>query len=188
MKNNSVDIVETQSFTFDSLKLESGEKFGPITLAYETYGVLNSEKTNAILVVHALSGDAHAAGVHANENNPGWWDEFIGPGKAFDTDKYFVICSNILGGCKGSTGPASINPKTAKPYALDFPLITVNDIVSAQKRLIDYLGIEKLLAVIGGSMGGQQVLSWLVNYPKNICSAVPIATTIKHSPQQIAFN
>jgi homoserine O-acetyltransferase len=126
--------------------------------------------------------------VHEGQDNPGWWDEFIGPGKAFDTDKYFVICSNVLGGCKGSTGPSSINPKTSKPYALDFPLITINDIVRAQKCLIDHLGIEKLLAVVGGSMGGQQVLSWLVNYPHNLRSAVPIATTVKHSPQQIAFN
>lgn len=188
IQNNSVGIVQTQTFTFESLKLESGEKFGPINLAYETYGFLNPEKTNAILIVHALSGDAHAAGVHENQNNPGWWDEFIGPGKAIDTDKYFIICSNVLGGCKGSTGPASINLKTGKFYALDFPLITINDIVNAQKRLIEHLGIEKLLSVVGGSMGGQQVLSWLVNYPKNICSAVPIATTIKHSPQQIAFN
>jgi homoserine O-acetyltransferase len=188
IKNYSVGLVKTQEFTFESLKLQSGEKFGPVTLAYETYGLLNSEKTNAILIVHALSGDAHAAGLHENQNTPGWWDEFIGPGKAFDTDKYFIICSNILGGCKGSTGPASINPKTGAPYALNFPLITINDIVNAQKRLIDHLGIEKLLSVVGGSMGGQQVLSWLVNYSKNLCSAVPIATTIKHSPQQIAFN
>jgi len=188
IKIESVGLVKTQEFTFDSFKLESGEKFGPVTLAYETYGCLNSERTNAILITHALSGDAHAAGVHQGQDNPGWWDEFIGPGKAIDTEKYFVICSNILGGCKGSTGPTSINPKTAKPYALDFPLITINDIVNAQKRLIDYLGIEKLLAVVGGSMGGQQVLSWLVNYPHNLASAVPIATTIKHSPQQIAFN
>lgn len=188
IKNNSVGIVEAQAFTFDSLKLESGERFGPVTLAYETYGTLNKERSNAVLIAHALSGDAHAAGVHAGEDNPGWWDEFIGPGKAFDTDKYFVICSNILGGCKGSTGPSSINPKTAKPYALEFPLISINDIVNAQKRLIEHLGIEKLLSVVGGSMGGHQVLSWLVNYPKNICSAVPVATTIKHSPQQIAFN
>ncbi len=188
IQNDSVGLVKTQQFTFESLKLESGEKFGPITLAFETYGALNKEKSNAILVAHALSGDAHAAGVHESQNNPGWWDAFIGPGKAFDTDKYFVICSNILGGCKGSTGPASLNSKTGQPYALDFPLITINDIVNAQKRLIDHLGIEKLLSVVGGSMGGQQVLSWLVNYPENLCSAVPIATTIKHSPQQIAFN
>ena len=188
IKDNSVGLVKTQEFIFDLLKLQSGEKFGPVALAYETYGALNSEKTNAVLIVHALSGDAHAAGVHENQSHPGWWDEFIGPGKAIDTEKFFVICSNVLGGCKGSTGPASINPKTAKPYALDFPLVTINDIVNAQKRLIDHLGIEKLLAVVGGSMGGQQVLSWLVNYPHNLASAIPIATTIKHSPQQIAFN
>ena len=188
IKNEGVGIVQTQAFTFDALKLESGEKFGPVTLAYETYGCLNKDKSNAILITHALSGDAHAAGVYEGQNNPGWWDLFIGPGRAIDTDKYFVICSNVLGGCKGSTGPTSINPKTAKPYALDFPLITINDIVNTQKRLIEHLGIEKLLAVVGGSMGGQQVLSWLVNYPDNLCSAIPIATTIKHSPQQIAFN
>ncbi len=188
IQNDSVGLVKAQQFTFESLKLESGERFGPITLVFETYGALNKEKSNAILIAHALSGDAHAAGLHENESDPGWWDAFIGPGKAFDTDKYFVICSNILGGCKGSTGPASLNPRTSVPYALDFPLIGINDIVNAQKRLIDHLGIEKLLAVVGGSMGGQQVLSWLVNYPENLCSAVPIATTIKHSPQQIAFN
>ena len=188
IQNESVGTVQPQAFTFDALKLESGEKFGPVTLAYETYGALNKEKSNAILIVHALSGDAHAAGVYVGQDNYGWWDEFIGPGKAFDTGKYFIICSNVLGGCKGSTGPASNNPKTAKPYALDFPLISINDIVNAQKRLIEYLGIEKLLAVVGGSMGGQQVLSWLINYPKHLASAVPIATTIKHSPQQIAFN
>lgn len=188
IQNNSVGIVEPQVFTFDSFKLETGEKFGPVTLVYETYGSLNKEKTNAILITHALSGDAHAAGVHEGKDNPGWWDEFIGPQKAFDTDKYFVICSNTLGGCKGSTGPASLNPKTGKPYALDFPLISINDITAAQKHLIDHLGIEKLLSVVGGSMGGLQVLSWLVNYPQSLRSAVPIATTIKHSPQQIAFN
>jgi homoserine O-acetyltransferase/O-succinyltransferase len=188
IKNEGVGAVETQTFTFDALKLESGERFGPVTLAYETYGCLNKERTNAVLITHALSGDAHAAGIHLGRNNPGWWDEFIGPGRAIDTDKYFVICSNVLGGCKGSTGPSSINPKTGKPYALDFPLVTINDIVCAQKNLIDHLGIEKLLAVVGGSMGGQQVLSWLVNYPSHLRSAVPIATTIKHSSQQIAFN
>ncbi|MDD5476845.1 MAG: homoserine O-acetyltransferase [Candidatus Omnitrophica bacterium] len=185
---NSVGVVKTQSFTFESLKLESGEKFGPVTLAYETYGVLNKEKSNAILIVHALSGDAHAAGLHEGTDDLGWWDSFIGPGKAFDTEKYFVVCSNILGGCKGSTGPSSVNPKTNKPYALDFPLISINDIVNAQRRLIGHLGIEKLLSVVGGSMGGQQVLSWLANHADIIHSAIPIATTIKHSPQQIAFN
>ncbi len=188
IQNISVGVVQTQSFTFESLKLETGEKFGPVTLAYETYGVLNQEKTNAILIVHALSGDAHAAGIHQGQDGLGWWDAFIGPQKAFDTDRYFIICSNILGGCRGSTGPSSINPKTAKPYALEFPLISINDMVNAQKHLIDHLGIDKLLSVVGGSMGGQQVLSWLVNYPDRLRSVIPIATTIKHSPQQIAFN
>jgi homoserine O-acetyltransferase len=188
IQNNSVGVIRTQYFTFDSLKLESGEKFGPIVIAYETYGELNKDKSNAILVLHALSGDAHAAGIHEGENNPGWWDDLIGPEKAFDTNKYFVISSNVLGGCKGSTGPSSVNPKTGKPYALDFPLISIGDIVNAQKKLIDYLGIEKLLTVAGGSMGGMQVLSWLVKYPAKIRSVIPIATAIKHSPQQIAFN
>lgn len=187
-ENNSVGVVKTQHFSFDTLTLESGAKFGPVTLVYETYGELNKERSNAVLVLHALSGDAHAAGVHEGQNNPGWWDSMIGPAKAFDTNKYFVICSNILGGCKGSTGPSSINPKTGKPYALDFPLISIGDMVGAQKYLIDYLGIEKLLSVVGGSMGGMQALSWLVKYPSGIRSVIPIATTIRHSPQQIAFN
>jgi homoserine O-acetyltransferase len=174
--------VQAQSYTFDELALESGEKLGPITIAYETYGKLNSDKSNALLVLHPLSGDAHAAG----EN--GWWTNLIGSGKAIDTDRYFVVCSNVLGGCKGSTGPSSINPKTGKPYGIDFPLITIGDIVNAQHQLIDHLRIEKLLAVIGGSMGGMQVLQWMVSYPKRIRSAIPIATTMKHTPQQIAFN
>jgi homoserine O-acetyltransferase len=188
IQTSSMGVVKAQYFSFDKLQLESGEKFGPIIIAYETYGALNKNKSNAVLILHALSGDAHAAGVHEGKNNPGWWDSMIGPGKAFDTDKYFVISSNVLGGCKGSTGPSSINPKTGKPYALDFPLISIGDIVSAQRQLTNYLGIEKLLSVVGGSMGGMQALSWLVKYPKNIRSVIPIATAIKHSPQQIAFN
>jgi len=188
IENTSVGVVKPEYFTFDSLTLESGVKFGPVTLAYETYGALNKEKSNAVLILHALSGDAHAAGIHEGEDSPGWWDSMIGPGKAFDINKYFVICSNILGGCRGSTGPLSINPKTAKPYALDFPLISIGDMVAAQKHLIDHLGIERLLSVVGGSMGGMQALSWLVKYPKRIASVIPIATTIRHSPQQIAFN
>jgi len=187
-----VGVVETQYYTFahipNELKLECGKSLGPVTLAYETYGKLNEDKSNAILVVHALSGDAHAAGVHEGENNPGWWDDMIGPGKAFDTDKYFVICSNIIGGCKGSTGPSSINPKTGKHYALDFPFITIADMVNAQRCLIDHLGIGKLLTVVGGSMGGMQVLQWVASYPERVRSAIPIATALKHSPQQIAFN
>lgn len=185
---NSVGVVQTQYFTFNGLTLESGALLAPVTLAYETYGTLNEKKSNAILVLHALSGDAHAAGVHTGQNNSGWWDSMIGPGKAFDTSKYFVICSNVLGGCKGSTGPSSVNPKTGKPYGLDFPLISIGDMVNAQKYLVDHLGIEKLLSVVGGSMGGMQVLSWLVKYPERIRSAIPIATAVKHSPQQIAFD
>ncbi|MBP7216983.1 MAG: homoserine O-acetyltransferase [Candidatus Omnitrophica bacterium] len=189
IKEKSLGIVKPCTVTFpDELKLDSGQKLGPVTLAYETYGELNKEKSNAILVLHALSGDAHAAGFHEGDKDPGWWDALIGPGKALDTAKYFVICSNVIGGCKGSTGPASINPKTNKSYALRFPVITVADMVKAQKLLIDHLGIEKLLCVIGGSMGGMQVLEWVALFPERIQSAIPIATALKHSPQQIAFD
>jgi homoserine O-acetyltransferase len=167
--------------------LESGEKLGPITLAYETYGQLNKDKSNAVLVLHALSGDAHVAGL-GDDESAGWWDSLIGSGKGIDTNKYFVICSNVVGGCKGSTGPSSINPKTTKPYGLSFPIITIGDMVQAQWRLIEHLGITKLLAVVGGSMGGMQVLQWMVSYPDKIRSAIPIAITLKHTPQQIAFN
>ncbi len=177
---------ETKYFTFanppEELILESGEKLGPITLAYETYGELNTQKSNAILVFHALSGDAHAAGAN------GWWTSLIGPEKCLDTNKHFVVCSNVIGGCQGSTGPSATNPKTGKPYGTDFPLVTICDMVNAQAKLISYLGIEKLLAVIGGSMGGMQVLQWMIAYPERIWSAIPIATTLKHTPQQIAFN
>ncbi len=166
----------------NELTLESGEKLGPITLAYETYGELNAQKSNAILILHALTGDAHAAGTD------GWWNSLIGEGKGIDINKYFVICSNVIGGCKGSTGPSSINPKNSKPYGLSFPLISIADIVEGQNRLIAHLGIEKLLAVVGGSMGGMQVLQWMVSHPDKIRSAIPIATTLRHTPQQIGFN
>jgi homoserine O-acetyltransferase len=185
-------VVATQAFTFanqpDKLMLDSGETLSPVTLAYETYGSLNEGKSNAILVEHALSGDAHAAGYHEGEKSPGWWDDMIGPGKGLDTDKYFVICSNVIGGCKGSTGPSSTDPKTGKPYALSFPSITIRDMVEAQRQLIDQLKIEKLLSVVGGSMGGMQALQWIVSYPDRVRSAIPIATTLKHAPQQIAFD
>lgn len=191
--DQSVGIVETKYFEFASppgeIKLESGEKLGPITIAYETYGTLNSEKDNAILICHALSGDAHVAGRNLpDDKKVGWWDIMVGPGKAFNTNKYFVICSNIIGGCKGSTGPASINPKTGQPYAMSFPFITISDMVKVQKKLIDYLGIEKLLMVVGGSMGGMQVLDWAINYPRDVRSAMVIASTGRLSPQSIAFN
>jgi homoserine O-acetyltransferase len=171
------------------MRLECGRSFGPITLAYETYGELSPAKDNAILILHALSGDAHAAGFnHPHERQPGWWDIMIGPGKAFDTRKYFVICSNVLGGCKGSTGPSSINPQTGRPFALDFPMVTIHDMVNAQRALIDHLGIDQLLCAVGGSMGGMQALQWVVSYPERVRLAIPIATTSKLSSQGIAFN
>ncbi len=191
-EEKSVGTVETLYYTFAQppcqMILENGEKLGPITLAYETYGQLNTDKSNAILIVHALTGDAHVAGFHKGDKNSGWWDKMVGPGRAFDTDRYFVICSNILGGCKGSTGPSSANPATGQPYGLQFPLVSIGDMVNAQKYLIDYLGINKLLSVAGGSMGGMQVLEWMFSHPERIKSAIPISTAMRHSPQQIAFN
>jgi len=185
----SIMNVETKYFHLKhDLLLESGEKLSPVTLAYETYGTLNDEKSNAILVLHALTGDAHAAGYHHDEDSTGWWDLMIGPGKAFDTDKFFVICSNVIGGCKGSTGPSSVNPKTGQPYGLDFPIVSIKDMVNAQSHLIKGLGINKLVCVAGGSMGGMQVLQWVASYPEMLKSAIPIATAAKHSPQQIAFD
>jgi homoserine O-acetyltransferase len=180
--------VQTQHVRFDSLPLDCGATLSPVDVAYETYGELNRERTNAVLILHALSGDAHAAGISQETGKPGWWDNMIGPGKGFDTDKYFVICSNVLGGCRGTTGPSSINPATGCPYAMSFPVITIGDMVRLQKMLIDHLGIERLLAVAGGSMGGMQVLQWAVAYPDKVAAAIPIATTARHSPQQIAFN
>ncbi len=192
LKKQSIGIVETKYFTFaappDEMVLESGQRLGPITLAYETYGELDQNRGNAVLALHAFSGDAHVAGYHKGDDKPGWWDDMIGPEKALDTNKYFVICSNVIGGCKGSTGPSSINPETGEPYALDFPVITIADMVNAQRHLIEHLGIDKLLCVIGGSMGGMQALQWVAARPKMIRSAIPIATALKHSPQQIAFN
>ncbi len=190
-KNEGIGIVETHYFTFAEeapFVTEGGKNLSPVTLAFETYGTLNGDRSNGILVLHALTGDAHAAGWRTGDKHPGWWDNMIGPGKAFDTDKYFIICSNVLGGCRGSTGPSSIDPQTGRPYALDFPLITVRDMVVAQRHLVDHLGIEKLLAVAGGSMGGMQALQWVASYPERVRSVIPIATTATHSPQQIAFN
>jgi homoserine O-acetyltransferase/O-succinyltransferase len=187
-QTGSVGIVETQFFQFENLELESGEVLSPVTIAYETYGQLSDARDNAILICHAFSGDAHAAGFHQDEQDAGWWDDMIGPGKAFDTEKYFVICSNVIGGCKGSTGPASPNPQAGKPYGTSFPLVSIGDMVRAQVELVNHLGIEKLLAVAGGSMGGMQVLQWACEYSHRVQSVIPIATTARHSPQQIAFN
>ena len=181
-------IVEANSVRFDSLALDSGSTLAPVEVAYETYGRLNAAKSNAILVLHAFSGDAHAAGISSETGKPGWWDNMIGPGKAFDTNHYFVICSNVLGGCRGTTGPSSVNPATGCPYAMTFPVITIGDMVRLQKMLIDSLGIRRLLAVTGGSMGGMQALEWAVAYPDAVVSAIPIACTTRHSAQQIAFN
>lgn len=189
MKRESVGVVETEEYRISGdIVLEHGDLLGGVTVAYETYGKLNHEKSNAILICHALSGDAHAGGWHKGEEKPGWWDIIVGPGKALDTDKFFVVCSNVLGGCKGTTGPSSVNPKNGKPYGLDFPFITVKDMVNLQKKLLEHLEIDKLFAVVGGSFGGMQVLQWCVSYPEMVRLAVPIATSAYSSPQQIAFN
>ncbi len=186
--------METQSFTFARepeapLDLESGATLGPITVAYETYGRLDSEGSNAILICHALSGSAHAAGYHnAPGQHPGWWDDAIGPGKAFDTERYFLICSNVLGGCVGTTGPSSVNPKTDRPFGLSFPVVTVGDMVKVQKALLDHLGIKRLLCVAGGSVGGMQALEWALRYPDIPHSVAVIAATARLSPQAIGFN
>ncbi|EFK97073.1 Homoserine O-acetyltransferase [sediment metagenome] len=191
METNNLQSIATQYFTCcqppNELVLKSGEKLGPITLAYETYGKLNKDKSNAILLLHALTMDTHAAGLNKEDNRPGWWDFMIGPGKAIDTDKYFIICSNVIGGCKGSTGPSSVNPKTGKPYGLSFPVITIRDMVAAQKLLVEHFGIKRLLNVAGGSMGGNQALEWSVQYPDMVQSAIIIATNYRHNAQQIAL-
>ncbi len=179
--------VETQSICVPSLELDCGVSLMNVDVAYETYGSLNASRTNAILVTHAFSGDAHAAGI-SSDGQPGWWSNMIGPGLGFDTDRYFVICSNVLGGCRGTTGPTSIDPSTGAPYGMHFPVITIGDMVRLQKKVTDHLGITKLLAIVGGSMGGMQVLEWAVAYPDSVAAAIPIATTARHSAQQIAFN
>lgn len=186
---HSVGITVTKYFTIqDKICLESGEQFGPVQVAYETYGVLNDQKDNAILLLHALTGDAHAAGYHSEDDKkPGWWDDMVGPGKAFDTDKYFVISSNMLGGCSGTTGPCSINPDTGKQYGLDFPVITIEDAVKVQKKLVDYLGVKKLI-VAGGSMGGMQALEWSIAHSDMVEAVIIIASTSRLTAQGIAFN
>lgn len=192
MINNiqSVGIVQTKFYTIEEkIQFESGVEFGPITVAYETYGTLNENEDNAILVIHALTGDAHAAGYHSeNDKKPGWWDDLIGPGKAFDTNKYFVICSNILGGCSGTTGPSAINPQTNRPYGTSFPVFTIEDTVKVMKKLLDFLKIKSLYSVAGGSMGGMQAIQFVISYPDFVKSAILIATTARLSPQAIAFN
>lgn len=181
--------LETVTFGPDKpLRLDSGENLSPVTLAYNTYGELNADKSNAILICHALTGDQHVANPHPQTGKPGWWLRMVGPGRPIDTDRYFVICPNVIGGCLGSSGPASIDPATGKPYGLSFPVITIADMVRAQAMLLDHLGIETLFCAIGGSMGGMQVLEWASAYPERIFSAIPLATAARHSAQNIAFH
>jgi len=189
----SVGVVEKKYFTFaeppGEMVLESGARLGPVTLAYETYGTLAPDRRNAVLILHALSGDSHVAGYYsAEDEKPGWWDCMVGPGKGIDTEKFFVVCANIIGSCMGSTGPSSVNPATGRVYGLDFPVVTIGDMVTAQRALVDHLGIDRLLGVVGGSIGGMQVLEWCVRYPEMVVSAIPLATSMRHSALSIAFN
>lgn len=186
----SVGVVTEQSLTLDiDLRLESGRILKPVTQVYETYGELNADASNAILVAHAWTGNAHLAGKSSEEDSKlGWWDAIVGPGRLLDTDRYFIICPNVIGSCYGSTGPASINPRTSKRYNLTFPVITVRDMVRAQALLLDHLGIKKLLTVLGGSMGGMQALEWGTQFPERVASVIALATTPAPSPQAISLN
>jgi homoserine O-acetyltransferase len=183
---NVLDSARTQYDSFEALQLDSGRTLSPVTIAYETYGQLNAPKDNAILLMHALSGSAHAGFIN-DKGEHGWWEDFIGPGGALDTDRYFVICSNVLGGCSGSTGPGSVDPATGRPYGLSFPVITIGDMVRAQKRLVDSLEISELLAVVGGSVGGMQALQWAVDWPEAVRSAVILAAANRLSAQGLAL-
>ena len=170
------------------LRLDCGVELGPFTMAYQTYGELNADRSNVVLVCHALTGDQYVASTHPVTGKPGWWHLAVGPGRTIDTERYFVICANVLGGCMGTAGPADINPANGKLWALDFPVITVADMVRAQAMLLDRLGIEEVFCVTGGSMGGMQVLQWAASYPERVYSAVPIAASARHSAQNIAFH
>jgi len=172
----------------EPLRLDCGKEISPLKIAYQTYGTLNEQRSNTIFVCHALTGDQHVASEHPQTKRPGWWATMVGPGKPVDTDRYFVICSNVIGGCMGSTGPSSLNPDTDKPYGLQLPVITIADMVRAQAMLLDKLEIPDLFCVIGGSMGGMQVLQWAVDYPDRVFAAIPIATAARHSSQNIAFH
>jgi homoserine O-acetyltransferase/O-succinyltransferase len=170
------------------LRLDAGVALAPWQIAYQTYGTLNAARSNAVLVCHALTGDQHVANVHPVTGKPGWWETLVGPGLPLDTERFFVICANVVGGCMGTTGPASTNPDTGRPWGIDFPLVTIRDMVRAQAMLLDRLGIESLFCVTGGSMGGMQVLQWAASYPERVFSAMPIATGARHSAQNIAFH
>lgn len=185
----TVEIGEITAIAQDTpLHLECGASVSNIPLAYQTYGTLNSERNNAILVCHALTGDQYVCGTHPVTGKPGWWDRIVGPGKPIDTDRFFVVCSNIIGGCMGSLGPKEINPETGKPYGLSFPFITIKDMVRAQAMLLDSFGIERLFCVVGGSMGGMQALEWAVRYPERVFAVAPIASAARQSAQNIAFH
>ena len=172
----------------DPLVFVRGGRLGPVVVRYETYGTLNPDKTNAVFICHALTGDAHAAGVRQGQTKPGWWDSMIGPGKPVDTNKLFVICPNLLGGCQGTTGPSSTDPKTGRSYGLDFPILDMRDFVAVHRRLTDHLGITKLLAVMGGSLGGMQVLQWALTAPQDMSAAIIIAASSRLTAQNIAFS
>ena len=183
------DVDPGHAITFAApLMLDAGRELSPVTVAYMTYGTLNAQKSNAVLLCHALTGDQFAASQHPVTGKPGWWSTLVGPGKPIDTDRFFVICTNVLGGCMGTTGPAEIDPTTGEPFGLSFPVVTIKDMVRAQAMLIDALGIDQLLCVVGGSMGGMQVLQWAASYPERVIAAIPIATAANHSAQNIAFH
>ncbi|MEM9221870.1 MAG: homoserine O-acetyltransferase [Pseudomonadota bacterium] len=189
-RRNEVDTPSSPLARFNGspLSLASGVELTDWQIAYQTYGVLNDARSNAVLLCHALTGDQHAANIHPVTGREGWWHALVGPGKPIDTNVFFVICANVLGGCSGTTGPASVNPETGRPYALSMPVVTVADMVLAQRRLIEYLGIESLFAVVGGSMGGMQVLEWGANHGERVFAALPIAAGIRHSSQNIGFH
>src|SRR5829696_9215680 len=170
------------------LRLDASVELAPFQIAYQTYGTLNAERSNTVLICHALTGDQHVANIHPITQKSGWWETMVGPGRPIDTERFFVICPNVIGACMGSTGPASTNPKTGKPWGLDFPVTTIRDMVRAQAMLLDHLGIDTLFAVAGGSMGGMQVLQWAASYPERVFAALPIAAGARHSAQNIAFH
>jgi len=190
--SGSVGVVSTRTVrVFDSsrpLELAGGSRLAPVDVAFETYGTLNADASNAVFVCHALTGDAHAAGLHDGATRPGWWDNLIGPGKPLDTDRFFVVCANLLGGCQGTTGPSSRNPRTGRAYGLEFPLLTVSDLVEVHRALMRELGITRLLGAIGGSLGGMQVLHWALSYPAEVANAIVIAASSRLTAQNIAFS
>ncbi len=191
-RTGSLGLVQTRTArlftTGEPLRLAGGQSLGPVDVAYETYGTLSAAKDNAVFICHALTGDAHAAGLHAGAKRPGWWDNLIGPGKPLDTDRFFVISANLLGGCQGTTGPGSVDPDTGRAHGLDFPLLDMADFVTVHRALLAHLGIERLLAALGGSLGGMQVLQWALSYPEQLANAAIVAASSRLTAQNIAFS